>query len=157
MDQPRKNTALYGLPWYAWAAMAGTAYLLLRNVGASLSKLVAQRRSRIWELYDRGRAFPGATPAQAVAMIPRAAQLSSMAVDLREAVGTFNDNEDAIYSVFRQLRSRYELYWLNKTFAYLFTNSATAPQLGTYLDNVLNDDEWIPIVRAVEQLPTFAP
>lgn len=156
MERQPKITALQGLPWYAWAAIAGAGYLLLRNVGVSLGELVAQRRGRLWELYDRNRAFPNVTPARITAMIARAPELGRMAVELQETAGTFNDDEDKVYSVFRQLRSRYELYWLNKTFAYGFPNSSVAPQLGAFLDDTLTDDEWIPIVRAVEQLPTFA-
>ena len=156
MEQAPEKTSGTGLPWYAWLILTAGGYMLLKSVGSSLGDLVAQRRGKMWELYDRNRAFPGVTPARISAMIQRAPELGRMAVELKEAAGTFNDNEDAVYSVFRQLRSRYELYWLNKTFSYTYPTASLAPQLGGFLDGILSDDEWIPIVRAVEPLPTFA-
>lgn len=157
MEQRPEKASGTGLPWYAWLILTAGGYFLLRSVGSSLGDLVAQRRGKLWQLYDRNRGLADATPAQLDAVRKRIPEISRMAVELKEAAGTFDDNEDAVYSAFRQLRSRYELLWLNKTFSYSFDNPSSAPQLGAFLDGILSDDEWIPIVRAVEPLPNFAP
>lgn len=145
-----------GIPWFGWIALAAAGYFAINRVTASIEEMVAQRRGRLWQLYDRNRGLGDATPAQMDKLRARIPEISRMAVELYDAAGTFNDNEDAVYSVFRQLRSKFELLWLNKTFSYAFSNPSSAPQLGAYLDDFLNDSEWTPIVRAVEQLPAHA-
>lgn len=154
MDQAPSTSK--GIPWFGWLALAGAAYFAINRVTASIEEVVAQRRGRLWQLYDRNRGLADATPAQAARLKARLPELGRMAVELHDAAGTFNDNEDAVYSVFRQLRSRFEVLWLNKTFSYTFPSASSAPQLGAYLDTFLDDSEWTPIVRAIEQLPAHA-
>lgn len=136
--------------WW-WIGGGVAAYLLIRRPEI----VSAERRVRYWELYDRGRNFPGATAADLQAMAARNLALARIALEIQDAVG-FTDNEEQIAGAFRQLRSRYELYWLNRTFAYLFENPATAPQLGAFIDARLSDEEWAPIMRTLDTLPRFA-
>lgn len=156
MEQAAAPSTSKGIPWFGWVALAAAGYFAINRVSASIEELVAQRRGRLWQLYDRQRGLADATPAQMDRLRARIPEISRMAVELLDAPGTFNDNEDAVYSVFRQLRSKYELLWLNKTFSYGFDNPSSAPQLGAFLDGFMNDSEWTPVVRAVEQLPAHA-
>jgi hypothetical protein len=76
---------------------------------------------------------------------------------IQDAKGAWNDDEDAAMSAFRQLRSLYEVLWVNKTFSYLFPDAAFAPTLGEWLDSFLSDAEWGRIVQYLRTLPKYAP
>lgn len=143
------------LPWWAIPVAGATGIGVLWWVGKQGDRLLAERRSKFWELYDRSRPFPNATLANLNAVRARNNEIARIAVEIMDAAGTFNDNEGAIVAAFRQLRSRYEIYWLNRTFSYLFDRPEVAPQLGAWLDARIDDGEWIPILSTLNTLPAF--
>lgn len=145
------------VPFWAYPLAIGGGVLALWYFAKRRDQSNAEGRRRFWELYDRDAAFPGANLAELDKVRARLSALSRAAVEIQAAAGVFNDDEGMIAGAFRQVRSRFELYWLNRVFSYLFPNPSAAPQLGAWLDQRLTDEEWIPIVQTLDALPKFAP
>lgn len=88
-------------------------------------------------------------PAGYTALIYTQDDARILAAKLKDAAGTFNDNEEQIYSVFRQVKYKSQIAFL----VYKF-NSLFGLDLYTWLkDSVLNQAELNTVLSITEKLP----
>lgn len=82
------------------------------------------------------KTFKDMTAAERAALTPNSKKFSEWINELWDASGTFNDNEDDVYDVFRKLYSQYETSIFAATFKVL-----KGKDLYTYLKSFMNNDE----------------
>jgi hypothetical protein len=63
------------------------------------------------------------------------AQTKDFAKRIYDAKGTFNDNEEKLYSVFRELNNGIEVYQVNKQFKTLYDNRNIADYINGFTNN----------------------
>lgn len=129
------------------------------DVFGSADEEEAAKRALFPELYDSDASeFDNATPAQWADTVSRLASIGIAAAAIKEAPGMVNDDEAAIAAAFRMMRTRLDVLALNNAFRGLFGwngSTPTGPEIGVFLDGVLSDAEWLPIVRHLETLPKY--
>lgn len=72
--------------------------------------------------------------------------------DLWDATGTFNDDEEKIYGVFRALRTQSQVAALAKRF-----NQLKSKDLYGYLNDYLNESELLKVKAIIDQKPKYFP
>lgn len=70
--------------------------------------------------------------------------------DLWNATGYFNDDEQAIYGVFRAMKTQSQISALAKRF-----NQLKAQDLYSYLKNYLNEEELLTVKKIIDQKPKY--
>ena len=70
--------------------------------------------------------------------------------DLWNATGTFNDDEEMIYGVFRAMKTKSQVASLAKRF-----NQLKAKDLYGYLSDYLSDSELLKVKGIIDQKPTY--
>ena len=70
--------------------------------------------------------------------------------DLWNATGYFNDDEQAIYGVFRAMKTQSQIAALSKRF-----NQLKGQDLYSYLKNYLNDEELLTVKKIIDQKPKY--
>ena len=70
--------------------------------------------------------------------------------DLWDATGTFNDDEEAIYGVFRAMRTQSQIAALAKRF-----NQLKNKDLYGYLKDYLNEAELLTVKKIIDQKPKY--
>jgi len=70
--------------------------------------------------------------------------------DLWDATGTFNDDEEAIYGVFRAMKTKSQVAALAKRF-----NQLKSKDLYGYLNDYLSDSELLKVKAIIDQKPTY--
>jgi acyl-CoA-binding protein len=89
------------------------------------------------------------------AKFPKAQQLSSPEIialvdRIYNAKGYFNDDEQAIYGVFRAMKTQSQISALAKRF-----NQLKAQDLYSYLKNYLNEEELLTVKKIIDQKPKY--
>lgn len=82
------------------------------------------------------KTFKDMTASERAALTPNSKKFGDWITELWDAKGTFNDNEDSVYDVFRKLNSQYETSIFAATFKVL-----KGRDLYTYLKSFMNNDE----------------
>jgi hypothetical protein len=72
--------------------------------------------------------------------------------DLWNATGTFNDDEEKIYGVFRAMKTKSQVAALAKRF-----NQLKSKDLYGYLNDYLNESELLKVKSIIDQKPTYKP
>ena len=72
--------------------------------------------------------------------------------DLWDATGTFNDDEEQIYGVFRAMKTKSQVAALAKRF-----NQLKSFDLYNYLENYLNEEELLKVKGIIDQKPNYFP
>jgi len=72
--------------------------------------------------------------------------------DLWDATGTFNDDEEQIYGVFRAMKTKSQVAALAKRF-----NQLKSFDLYNYLENYLNESELLKVKAIIDQKPKYFP
>lgn len=70
--------------------------------------------------------------------------------DLWDATGTFNDDEEKIYGVFRAMKTKSQVAALAKRF-----NQLKSFDLYNYLENYLNESELLKVKAIIDQKPNY--
>ena len=70
--------------------------------------------------------------------------------DLWDATGTFNDDEEAIYGVFRAMKTQSQISALAKRF-----NQLKSKDLYGYLKDYLNEEELLNVKKIIDQKPKY--
>lgn len=79
-----------------------------------------------------------------------AAQFYKLAQQLDWAKGTFNDDEDSVYNVFRQLQTQYQVSQLAR-----FFNALSKKDLLEYLKSFMNSDEIDKVLTIISKYPQY--
>lgn len=120
-------------------------------------------RYDIPELWERiVPAYNDAPAADRQSVQNRLPVLTGYAKKIADAPGFVNDNEQAVVSVFKLLRSRYELFWMAKLFQSgppvpslgVFEGPGN-PNLGEFLDAFLDGSDWDQVVDLIADLPKY--
>ena len=127
-------------------------YKLLQKTGLlptaestqAAQSLQALESSNYWNYNDFLQKAPGGhallTQAGAAAYVQ----------DLWDATGTFNDDEEAIYGVFRAMRTQSQISALAKRF-----NQLKGKDLYGYLKDYLNESELLTVKKIIDQKPKY--
>jgi hypothetical protein len=127
-------------------------YRILQKVGVfpsaesnqAAQNLQALESSNYWNYNDFLQKAPGGhallTQSGAAAYVD----------DLWNATGYFNDDEEAIYGVFRAMRTQSQIAALAKRF-----NELKGQDLYNYLKNYLNEEELLTVKRIIDQKPKY--
>jgi hypothetical protein len=135
-------------------ALAGLfiVYKLAQKIGILPAPGEQQQQQNLQQLeqasYWNYNAFLATLPAGALLLTQAGA--SAYVDDLWNATGTFNDDEEAIYGVFRAMKTKSQVAALAKRF-----NQLKNQDLYSYLDNYLNDEEILKVKSIIDQKPNF--
>jgi hypothetical protein len=138
----------------AGIALAGLfiVYKIAQKIGIIPTQEDVKEEQNLQQLqqasYWNYNAFLSNMPAGALLLTQGGA--SAYVDDLWNATGTFNDDEEAIFGVFRAMKTKSQVAALAKRF-----NQLKGQDLYSYLDNYLNDDEILKIKGIIDQKPTF--
>jgi len=94
--------------------------------------------------------YPSKAWDQKKQMIIDTTQFSALALDVLDAKGFFNDDEDRLYNVFKVIQTQYQLGFLSKLFSVLYKKD-----LLEYLKSFLKADEIAPILQQVRNYPQY--
>lgn len=83
-------------------------------------------------------------------MVFSGTQNNAFAGRIVKAKGIFNDDETAIYTVFRQFKSKFQLYFFSRFFL-----ATKGKDLVFYLSEFMNNEEVSRIFTIIDKLPTF--
>lgn len=145
-------------PWFVWLGLLVGGYLILHKSQSTQDAEDGRKRNQLrTELYGGAWTFaPPADPAAVLQAIQaRQSTLVAVAKALKDAKGIFNDDESAVLSAFRNLRSRYEVKTMADGFAQGYGPDLGIATLGQWLDGFLTDENWGPIVRLINSMPVY--
>lgn len=111
---------------------------------AEQQNLQALEASTVWD-YNK---FLSSLPSGALLLTQAGA--AAYVDDLWNATGYFNDDEEAIYGVFRAMKTQSQIAALAKRF-----NQIKNQDLYSYLKNYLNDTELLTVKRIIDQKPKY--
>jgi hypothetical protein len=98
----------------------------------------------VWD-YNK---FLGTLPAGALLLTQNGA--AAYVDDLWNATSWYNDDEQAIYGVFRAMKTQSQISALAKRF-----NQLKAQDLYSYLKNYLNEEELLTVKKIIDQKPKY--
>lgn len=127
-------------------------YKLAQKVGiipsqeskAETQNLQALENASVWDYNKFLSSLPGG------ALLLTQAGAAAYVDDLWNATGYFNDDEEAIYGVFRAMRTQSQISALAKRF-----NQLKNQDLYSYLRNYLNDNEMLTVKKIIDQKPKY--
>jgi hypothetical protein len=127
-------------------------YKILQKVGVFPSKesneskqnLLQLENATVWD-YNK---FLSNLPAGAKLLTQNGAE--AYVDDLWNATGYFNDDEEAIFGVFRAMKTQSQISNLAKRF-----NQLKAQDLYSYLKNYLNEEELLTVKKIIDQKPKY--
>ena len=127
-------------------------YKLAQKVGiipsqeskAETQNLQALENASVWDYNKFLSSLPGG------ALLLTQAGAAAYVNDLWNATGYFNDDEEAIYGVFRAMRTQSQISALAKRF-----NQLKNQDLYSYLRNYLNDNEMLTVKKIIDQKPKY--
>jgi len=127
-------------------------YKLAQKVGiissqeskAETQNLQALENASVWDYNKFLSSLPGG------ALLLTQAGAAAYVDDLWSATGYFNDDEEAIYGVFRAMRTQSQIAALAKRF-----NQLKNQDLYNYLRNYLNDSEMLTVKKIIDQKPKY--
>jgi hypothetical protein len=127
-------------------------YRLLQKTGLLPSAESTQAAQNLQQLesasvWDYNK-FLGTLPAGALLLTQNGA--AAYVDDLWNATGYFNDDEQAIYGVFRAMKTQSQISALAKRF-----NQLKAQDLYSYLKNYLNEEELLTVKKIIDQKPKY--
>ena len=80
--------------------------------------------------------------------------VEAMAKRFNDALGTFNDDENAVIAILLGLQSQWELYWLNKL---LPRDGGTTETVGALCEAMFDEKEWLAVLPHLLNLDYFSP
>jgi len=111
---------------------------------AETQNLQALETSTVWDYNKFLSSLPGG------ALLLTQAGAAAYVDDLWNATGTFNDDEEAIYGVFRAMKTQSQIAALAKRF-----NQIKNKDLYSYLRDYLNDTELLKVKGIIDQKPKY--
>jgi len=140
----------------AGVAIAGLliARKILQSVGVLKTSSDVQNEQNLQQLesanYWNYNDFLAKVPAGALLLTQGGA--TAYVNDLWNATGTFNDDEEKIYGVFRAMKTKSQVAALAKRF-----NQLKSKDLYGYLNDYLNESELLKVKSIIDQKPTYKP
>lgn len=127
-------------------------YRLLQKTGLLPSAASTQAEQNLQQLesatvWDYNK-FLSTLPAGALLLTQNGA--AAYVDDLWNATSWFNDDEQAIYGVFRAMKTQSQISALAKRF-----NQLKAQDLYSYLKNYLNEEELLTVKKIIDQKPKY--
>lgn len=139
----KAGISLAGL-FIVYKLLQKTGLLPTAESNQAAQNLQALESSNYWNYNDFLQKAPGGhallTQAGAAAYVE----------DLWDATGTFNDDEEAIYGVFRAMRTQSQIAALAKRF-----NQLKNKDLYGYLKDYLNEAELLTVKKIIDQKPKY--
>ena len=136
------------------ATLAGLylVYKVLQKVGVVPTAAANQAQQNLQQLeaanyWDYNNFFKSAPPGHALLTMAGAAAYVDT---LWDATGSFNDEEEKIYGVFRAMRTKSQVAALAKSF-----NQLKNKDLYGYLNDALNETELLKVKSIIDQKPTY--
>jgi hypothetical protein len=111
---------------------------------AETQNLQALESATVWDYNKFLSSLPGG------ALLLTQAGAAAYVDDLWNATGTFNDDEEAIYGVFRAMKTQSQIAALAKRF-----NQIKNKDLYSYLRDYLNDTELLKVKGIIDQKPKY--
>jgi len=129
-------------------------YKVLQKVGVVPTAAANQAQQNLQQLeaanyWDYNNFLATAPPGHALLTQAGAAAYVN---DLWDATGTFNDDEEAIYGVFRAMKTQSQVAALSKRF-----NQLKSKDLYGYLNDYLNEAELLKVKAIIDQKPKYFP
>ena len=124
-------------------------YKMFKKIGQSLNLVADEKDEAAASLVeDKGNIFsPNYWKGKKGAKILTTNVARDMSKRIYNAAGTFNDNEEAVYGVFRQLTYKTQLSWLS----YMFYKQY-GEDLLQYITNFMNADELATVKQITSKL-----
>lgn len=135
--------------FYLFRKIGSAGSDLLSGLGITNTEEENQQLNELKEAnYWNFQAFLNDAPAGALLLTMAFSE--NLVNQLWDATGFFNDDEEAIYGVFRSLKTKSQVSFLAKRFFDL-----KGQDLYNYLDNYLNDSEMLNVKGIIDSKPMY--